>query len=58
MSAEITAADFLWGPIALLINGMEHGFPPSSVDGAGELIASILGTGTWAVAIGAIGSLR
>ena len=58
MSVEITAADFLLGPIALLVNLLEHSYPPSSVDGLGELIVSGLGTATWVTAIGAVTGLR
>lgn len=58
MSAEITVADFLWGPIALIINFMKHGYPPSSMQGGKELLVSGMGTAFWISALGAIGRIR
>lgn len=51
----VTIADFLWGPVALLANVLQHGFPPSTVAGVKEIIVSGVGTAAWAVAGSAIG---
>jgi hypothetical protein len=53
----VTAADLLWGPIALLINLLQHGFVPDSSQGVAELVASGVGTVLWATVGSVIGEI-
>ena len=56
MSTEIVA-EFFWGPIALLFNILEYGFPPESIEGLVETMVSILGTMLWTSIAGVFRSL-
>jgi len=51
------AAEFLLGPIALLVNLLEAGFFPSTIGQLAEHIASLLGTMMYATAVGVVGGL-
>jgi hypothetical protein len=55
MSANLTA-EFVLGPIALLVNLAEHGIYPSTAIQLAEFIASALGTMLYTVAVGAVGT--
>ena len=55
MDSVVTAADVLWGPIALIVNINQHGLTTAPGEGFAEVFASAVGTMLWATAAGVVG---